>query len=148
VNDPLYKRELLRLAADATGAGRLTVPCGTGTAHNPTCGDKVVMDVAIADGRIVGIAHHTQACVLAQASAAILGAEISGLNREEVSALHAEVTGMLAGAPAPPAPFDVFAVFDGVADHKNRHKCVLLPIEAVLAAFDASEFGEPGGKGA
>jgi nitrogen fixation NifU-like protein len=147
MSDPLYKKELLRLAADATGSGRLTVPCGTGTAHNPTCGDKVVMDVAIADGRIVGVAHHTQACVLTQASAAIVGAEIAGLSREEVSALHTGVAKMLAGHAAPPAPFDVFAVFDGVADHKNRHKCVLLPIEAVLQAFDASEFGEPGGKG-
>ena len=26
MSDPLYKKELLRLAADATGAGRLTVP--------------------------------------------------------------------------------------------------------------------------
>ncbi len=148
MSDPLYKKELLRLAADATGSGRLTVPCGTGTAHNPTCGDKVVMDVAIAEGRIVGVAHHTQACVLTQAAAAILGAEIAGLNREEVSDLHRAVTKMLRGSDPPPAPFDVFAVFDGVAGHKNRHKCVLLPIEAVLLAFDASEFGEPGGKGA
>ena len=73
--------------------------------------------------------------------------QIAGLSREEVSALHAAVAKMLTGHAAPPAPFDVFAVFDGVADHKTRHKCVLLPIEAVLQAFDASEFGEPGGKG-
>ena len=141
MSDPLYKKELLRLAADATGSGRLTVPCGTGVAHNPTCGDKVVMDVAIADGRIVGVAHHTQACVLTQAAAAIIGADITGLTREDVSALHAAVTDMLAGGTTPHAPFDVFAVFDGVADHKTRHKCVLLPIEAVLAAFEALEEG-------
>ena len=147
VSDPLYKKELLRLAADATGSGRLTVPCGTGTAHNPTCGDKVVMDVAVVEGRIVGVAHHTQACVLTQASAAILGGEIAGMNREEVSHLHAKVSAMLAGGATPAAPFDIYGVFDGVAEHKNRHKCVLLPIEAVLEAFDASEFGEPGGKG-
>jgi NifU-like protein involved in Fe-S cluster formation len=138
MSDPLYKRELLRLAADATGSGRLSVPCGTGIAHNPTCGDKVVMDVAVADGRIVAVAHDTKACVLTQASAAIIGAEIAGMTREEVSGLHASVAGMLAGESPPSAPFDVFAVFDGVADHKNRHKCVLLPIEAVLAAFDAA----------
>lgn len=147
MSDPLYKKELLRLAADATGSGRLTVPCGTGTAHNPACGDKVVMDVAIEAGRILAVAHHTKACVLTQASAAILGAEIAGMNREEVSALHATVEAMLTGGDPPDAPFDIFKVFDGVADHAGRHKCVLLPIEAVLLAFDASEFGEPGGKG-
>ncbi|HXC55711.1 MAG TPA: iron-sulfur cluster assembly scaffold protein [Rhizomicrobium sp.] len=141
MSDPLYKKELLRLAADATGSGRLTVPCGTGMAHNQVCGDKVIMDVAIAEGRIAAVAHHTQACVLTQASAAILGAEVTGMNREEVLALHAAVGAMLAGGSAPHAPFDVFVVFDGVAELGSRHKCVLLPIEALLAALDAQDAG-------
>jgi nitrogen fixation NifU-like protein len=137
LSDPLYKRELLRLAANATGSGRLAVPCGTGTAHNPACGDKIVMDVALDDGRVAALAHHTQACVLTQASAAILCADGAGMSQAELLVLRDAVAGMLEGGPAPHAPFDVFAVFDGVADHKSRHKCVLLPIEAVLAAFEA-----------
>ena len=138
MSDPLYKKEILRLAADAAGSGRLTVPCGSGTVHNPTCGDKVTMDVAVEGGRIAAVAHNTKACVLTQASAAILGAEISGLTREDVEALHASVSAMLTGGDAPSAPFDVFTIFDGVAEHRNRHKCVLLPIEAVLAALEAA----------
>jgi nitrogen fixation protein NifU and related proteins len=141
MSDPLYKKELLRLAANATGSGRLAVPCGTGTAHNPACGDKVVMDVALDDGRIMGVAHHTQACVLTQASAAILGAYAPGMNRGEMLMLRDAVVAMLDGGAPPHAPFDVFAVFDGAADYKSRHKCVLLPIEAVLAAFEAVEEG-------
>lgn len=137
MSDALYKKELLRLAADATGSGRLAVPCGTGVAHNPACGDKVTVDVALADGRIEAIAHDTRACVLTQASAAILGSGAAGMNREDVGLLHATVTEMLRGGRAPEAPFETYAVFDGVADHAARHKCVLLPIEAVLAAFDA-----------
>jgi len=139
MSDPLYKKELLRLAADATGSGRLAVPCATATAHNPTCGDKVTMDVAFADGRIAGVAHQTLACVLTQASAAIIGAGVAGLDRTEVAALRDAVADMLEGGSPPLAPFDAFALFDGVAEVKSRHKCVLLPIEAVLAAFDASE---------
>jgi NifU-like protein involved in Fe-S cluster formation len=139
MSDPLYRKELLRLAADATGSGRLAVPCATATAHNPTCGDKVTMDIALADGRIAGVAHHTLACVLTQASAAILGAEVAGLDRADVSALRDAVAAMLDGGPPPQAPFDAFSAFEGVAEVKSRHKCVLLPIEAVLAAFDASE---------
>jgi nitrogen fixation protein NifU and related proteins len=145
MSDPLYKRDLLRLAASAAGSGRLTVPCGTGTAHNPACGDKVVVDVALEDGRIAALAHHTLACVLTQASAAILGADGAGMSRAEVEALHRAVRDMLEGGAAPSAPFDAYAVFDGAADHKNRHKCVLLPIEAVLAAFEALEGDEARG---
>jgi NifU-like protein involved in Fe-S cluster formation len=139
MSDPLYKKELLRLAADATGSGRLIVPCSTGHAHNPTCGDKVTVDIALEDGRIAGVAHHTQACVLTQASAAIVGAEITGLNHAEVLALRDAVAQMLNGGSQPPAPFDVFRHFDGAADVKSRHTCVLLPLDAVLAAFEAVE---------
>jgi NifU-like protein involved in Fe-S cluster formation len=138
MSDPLYKKALLRLAADAAGAGRLPEPHGTGTAHNPTCGDRVTVDIAIENGRIIGIAHNAKACVLTQASASILGGDAIGLSRDEIAALREAVRTMLAdgGAP-PPAPFDVYHHFDGVADHKSRHRCVLLPLEAVLAAFDA-----------
>ncbi len=145
MSDPLYKRELLRLAANATGSGRLPEPCGTATAHNPTCGDKVVIDVALEDGRILALTHHTMACVLTQASAAVLGAYAAGMSRDEVETLHAAVGAMLEGGPVPDAPFDSYNVFDGVADHPARHKCVLLPIEAALAAFDVSESGEAAG---
>ena len=42
MSDPLYRKELLRLAADAAGAGRLTHPDARATAHNPACGDRAV----------------------------------------------------------------------------------------------------------
>jgi NifU-like protein involved in Fe-S cluster formation len=144
MSDPLYKKVLLRLAADATGAGRLTVPCVTASAFNPACGDSVTVDVAVEDNHVTAIAHNTKACVLTQASASILGAEIAGLTKTEVARLHAAVKAMLDGAPPPPAPFDVYAAFDGVGGHRNRHRCVLLPIEAVLSALDALEADKPG----
>jgi nitrogen fixation protein NifU and related proteins len=147
MSDPLYKKELLRLAADATGAGRLTVPCGSATVHNPACGDKVTVDIAVVDGRIAAIAHLTTACVLTQASAAILGGGSVGLSRVELQNLHASVSVMLEGGGVPGEPFEVYSTFDGVTEYKNRHRCVLLPIEAALAAIAASERGEPGGVG-
>ena len=56
MSDPLYRKAVLRLAANATGAGRLPDPHGTGTAHNPTCGDRVIVEMSPYDlekGRII-----------------------------------------------------------------------------------------------
>ena len=142
MSDPLYRKELLRLAADAAGAGRLTHPDASATAHNPACGDRVTVDVRIANGHITELAHHTQACVLAQASAAILGAQAKGHTPAELRALADHVTAMLQGGPAPHPPFSAFGVFDGVMEHKGRHVCVMLPFKAVLEAL--SEMTEPG----
>jgi nitrogen fixation NifU-like protein len=149
MSDPLYKKEILRLAADAHGAGHLGEPHVTGIAHNPTCGDKVSVDLVLdEDGRVTAMAHDTKACVLAQASASVLGRTLKGASRDDVEDLINEI-GMMLGAQSPPpaAPFDAYSVFEGVVEHRNRRRCVLLPVEAVLNAFENSENAEPGGIG-
>jgi NifU-like protein involved in Fe-S cluster formation len=138
MSDPLYRKEILRLAADAHGAGRLARPDLTGIAHNPTCGDKVTVDLTVDDqGHITNVAHESKACVLTQASASILGQSLQGAAREDIERLANEVAAMLAaGGEAPRPPFDPYTVFQGAVTHRNRHRCVLLPIQAVLDAFD------------
>lgn len=139
MSDPLYRKELLRLAADAHGAGKLPGPHVTGHARNPACGDKVTVDLELIDGRIAQIAHETKACVLAQASASILGRDLRGRHRSDVEGLRGTLIAMLAAhGAAPSPPFDAYAAFDGTIEYPSRHRCVLLPLEAVLAAFDAA----------
>lgn len=144
MSDPLYKKELLRLAADAHGAGRLTSASATGYAHNPICGDKVVIDLVLDGGRVTEIRQEAKACVLTQASASILGKSLSGATRSDIEALQRAVSAMLeAQGPVPGEPFGDYAAFDAALAYPSRHTCVLLPIEAVLAAFDASEPEKP-----
>jgi NifU-like protein involved in Fe-S cluster formation len=138
MSDPLYRKEILRLAADAHGAGRLAKPDFTGTAHNPTCGDKVTIEIAVDDqGRVTGIAQEAKACLLTQASASILGHSLAGATYEDIERLANDVAAMLANDGAVPSPpFESYAAFRGAVTHRNRHRCVLLPIEAALDAFD------------
>lgn len=141
MSDPLYKKEILRLAADAHGAGHLSEPHITGEAHNPACGDKITVEIAVDDnGRVRDVAHTTKACVLTQASASILGEKLKGATREQVEDLANQIAQMLIAKSPPPAPpFESYAVFDGAVPHRNRHRCVLLPIDAALAAFEGEK---------
>jgi NifU-like protein involved in Fe-S cluster formation len=134
----LYSKALLRLAADAVRSGRLAQPDATGSAHNPVCGDRVTVDLASENGRIVDIALDSKACVLTQASASLLGQEAIGLVQKDLAELHASVTQMLERPmDAKPPRIDGFRIFADLADYPARRRCVLLPIEAALAAFDA-----------
>jgi nitrogen fixation NifU-like protein len=137
-DDPLYRRALLRLAADASGAGHLPHHDGVGSAHNPVCGDRLTVEVALVGGRIAALAHDTRACILTQASAALLAQTAAGQDRAGLERLLADLQAMLAGGPIPAPPYDAF---DGVAAHTGRHVCVLLPVEATLKALDDAEEG-------
>src|SRR5690242_9082260 len=136
-DDPLYRRELLRLAANATGAGHLPAPDAKASMYNPACGDRVTVELELYGGRIAALAHATQACVLTQASAALLAATAPGKDRASLSTLAARVRAFLRGAEAP----EGYDVFDGIRDHTGRHVCVLLPLEAALKALDGAEEG-------
>jgi len=134
-DDPLYRREILRLAADATGAGHLPAPGAIGSAHNPACGDWVKVELDLNDDRITALAHTSHACILTQASATLLAKAALGQDRAGVAALADQVRAFLKGAPAPAG----YGVFDGVVSHAGRHVCVLLPFEAALNALQEPE---------
>ena len=137
MSDPLYAKDLLRLAAAAEGAGRLEPFDAEGRAYNPSCGDKVGVTLRLgADGRIAAMAHETSACVLAQASASILGAQLAGSNESVIRDLRERVASMLREGEPPAPPFADYAALKGAATYRNRHSCVLLPIDAVIDALN------------
>lgn len=133
LSDPLYRRELLRLAADATGSGHLASADATASVHNPACGDRVTVELALQGGRIAALAHVTHGCILTQASAALLAGSAPGRDGPGLGELADSVRGFLKGGPAPQG----YEVFDGAIGHAGRHVCVLLPLTAALKALES-----------
>ncbi len=145
MSDLPYTTEVLRLAMEAKGAGRLPSPCLSHTEQNPVCGDRCTVDIRVDGDAITALAHDTKACVLTQASASILGASLPGRTVTELMQLRDTVQKMLMGGAAPCGAFGRFAHLSEVARHTARHRCVLLPIEAALKATSKSP--EPSGQG-
>jgi len=139
LSDPLYRRELLRLAADATGSGHLASADASASVHNPACGDRVTVELALEGGCIAALAHVTRACVLTQASAALLTGIAQGQDGPGLSALADSVRAFLKGAPPPPNFPKGYSVFDGVIGHAGRHVCVMLPLDAALKALESAQ---------
>lgn len=141
--DLLYRRDLLRLAADASHAGHLPRAHASASEHNPACGDRVTVELALEGQRIVAVAHDTHACVLAQASAALLAGLGPGRDKAGLKALAMGVEAMLAGGPPPDPGYGAFA---GATALPGRHVCVMLPLRAALRALEGAEPGSSGTK--
>ena len=133
--EELYQETLLRLARDAVGAGRLEEPDGRAERDNPLCGDEVAFEVKVRGGRVAALAHRVRGCVLCQAAASVLGSAGVGRTADELAAARAALVAMLeAGGPAPGGPWAALAAFEPVRGARSRHRCVLLPFEALAEA--------------
>ncbi|TNE33400.1 MAG: iron-sulfur cluster assembly scaffold protein [Alphaproteobacteria bacterium] len=135
--EEIYQKPLLRLAGAATGAGSLPNPDAEETLDNPTCGDRITVQLTFTDGKITDLRHETRACMLCQAAASVLGEEAAGHSLEELCETRDDLAAFLKNekekAPAGWEKLDLFSV---VAEHKSRHLCVLLPFDATINALE------------
>jgi nitrogen fixation NifU-like protein len=131
----LYQEAIKQLAAAAHGQGQLASPDGEAKLNNPLCGDRVIMQVALADGHVSAIAHQTKGCLLCKAAAALLGIRAAGMDAPAIDATTQALEAMLkTRAPVPP-DWPELAMFLPAQAHPSRHKCALLPFHALQAAL-------------
>jgi nitrogen fixation protein NifU and related proteins len=137
VSDEIYAKDLLRWASETARIGHLSEPKRAATVNNAMCGDKTTVEFHVdPTHEIIECKHETKACVLTQASASILAAKADGESAESLSRLKQKVTAMLKeGGAAPTGKWADYAIFAPVAEHKSRHTCVLLPLEAAEKAL-------------
>ncbi len=134
--EALYHEALVRLAREAAGAGRLESPDAAATLDNPLCGDRVTVELRLRGGRVAALAQRVRGCLLCEAAASLLGRAALGLGAAEISGAREAAAAMLGrGAPAPGGAFSDLEAFTPVRAVPSRHRCVLLPFEALAEAL-------------
>ena len=130
MNDALYDQAIIAEAKSKTGAGRLEAPTITAECDNPLCGDRIALDLAIADGRITDVAHKTRGCLLTQAAASLLARHVKDTPAHEARELRAAMSDFLQGTDD-----ERFAILTPVRNAKSRWDCVTLPFQALSDAI-------------
>jgi nitrogen fixation NifU-like protein len=140
MSDELYHQTILELAKQARQASRLEAPQASVTVDNPLCGDRVTLELSLADGRVREVGHRVRGCLLCQAATAVIAARSPGESPAALRALARELGEAITKAPERAgARWPELAAFAPVHAHKSRHECVLLPFEALTRALDQIE---------
>ncbi len=145
--EDIYQKELLMLAAQACGAGRLEHADAEASVDNPMCGDRIDVQIAFAEKqRISGFTYEVRACVLCQASASLLGRHLPGLAAGEIAAMEKELREYLNNDQEQKAnekpSIAEFVKFAPVRQVKSRHNCVMLPFQAIREALRKAQLSE------
>jgi len=144
MSDALYHQAILELARKAKQAGRLEAPQVSVTMDNPLCGDRVTLDLSLANGRVREVGQRVRGCLLCQAAAAAIAEHAPGETPAALRAVASDLADAIAGGPETAGrTWPELAAFAPVHAHKSRHECVLLPFEALTRALDQAETEHP-----
>jgi nitrogen fixation protein NifU and related proteins len=116
--------------------------------HNPLCGDRVTVYLAIEGDRIADVSFEGRGCAISTAAASLMTEVLKGKTVGEARALfaqfHARVTGGEAGEPAEALQDDIERLepLTGVKAFPVRVKCATLPWHAFEAALKSGLAGQ------
>jgi NifU-like protein involved in Fe-S cluster formation len=138
--EDIYSDKILQLSANMPRTGRLKQPHATASAHSKLCGSRITIDLEMEGGVVTDYAQDVRACLLGQASAAIVGAIIVGSSPAEVREVAARMRRMLKEGGTPPeGRWRELAILEIVRDYKARHASTLLVFDAVEDAISQIE---------
>jgi NifU-like protein involved in Fe-S cluster formation len=142
--DDIYNQRIFELAAAIPHVARLDHPDASARAHSKLCGSTIEVELKLDGDRITDFGQTVKACLLGQASAAIVGREVIGTRADEFRAVAATMRRMLKeGGPRPEGRWSDLGMLQPVKDYPHRHASTLLVFEAVERALDEAKVGHP-----
>ena len=134
--DAIYQEVILKHYRGATRRGDMDAPDAVITMRNPTCGDDIVLQLKVTDGRIDDVRFKGQGCAISQASASMMSNMIAGKTFDEAEPLLARFRDMIHGDPeaARDKLLGELRALSGVSRLPRRVKCAMLPWDALEEA--------------
>lgn len=137
----LYQEVILDHSKRPRNFGALAEASHRAQGHNPLCGDKVTVFLAMENGRVADVRFEGSGCAISTASASLMSEAIKGKSEAELRAMfkrfHLAMTkDDDAEAAAEFSGLDKLAVFAGVREFPVRVKCATLPWHTLIAALE------------
>ena len=104
--------------------------------HNPLCGDRVTVHVAVAGDSVRDIGFQGSGCAISTASASLMTQAVKGKPVAEALALFDEFHALLTTGGEPSNALGKLAVFAGVHEFPMRVKCASLAWHTMQAALE------------
>ncbi len=134
----LYQQVIVDHARRPRNRGRPDTFTHEGHGHNPLCGDKLVLWLALGpDGRIAAARFEGEGCAISTSSASLLTEAVTGMSQPEAEALFQAVHALVTTGEVPDGGPDLgkLEVFAGVHEFPARVKCASLAWHTMHAAL-------------
>jgi nitrogen fixation NifU-like protein len=135
--DELYREVILDHSQNPRRMGRLPEPTHSLGLHNPTCGDKIAVDLKVEDGRVADYRFSGHGCSISMASASMLGDAVVGRPVAQATEVARGFVNFLTNPQSPETPPGDLEALGGVRKFPARVKCATLAHNALMEALAA-----------
>jgi nitrogen fixation NifU-like protein len=107
--------------------------------HNPLCGDKITVHVAVGDHTLRDIGFQGSGCAISTASASLMTEAVKGKPVAEALRLFDDFHELLTAGGEPGEALGKLAVFTGVREYPMRVKCATLAWHTLRNALEGKQ---------
>ncbi|MGG1639444.1 SUF system NifU family Fe-S cluster assembly protein [Paenibacillus sp. FSL A5-0031] len=137
--DDLYRRVIMDHYKNPRNRGTLDEESVTINLNNPTCGDRISLQLQVVDGQVANAKFSGEGCSISMSSASMMTEAIKGKTFDEALAMAEKFSALMKGEPVEFDEYEELDALSGVNKFPARIKCATLAWNALRKGIEQQE---------
>lgn len=134
--DDLYRRVIMDHYKNPRNRGTLEDEAVTINLNNPTCGDRISLQLQVVDGKVVDAKFTGEGCSISMSSASMMTEAVKGQTFEAALNMAERFSALMKGEPAEFEENEDIEALSGVNKFPARIKCATLAWNALRKGIE------------
>lgn len=140
--DDLYRQVIMDHYKNPRNKGKFDEDVITVDLNNPTCGDKITLQLKINDGIVEDAKYTGDGCSISMSSASMMTAAIKGKTLEQANDMIERFSKLMIGEDVQFDDYEDIEALSGVNKFPARIKCATLSWNALRKVIDEGQFNK------
>ncbi|MHA0857797.1 Fe-S cluster assembly sulfur transfer protein SufU [Paenibacillus sp. CMAA1364] len=140
--DDLYRQVIMDHYKNPRNKGKFEEDAITVDLNNPTCGDKISLQLKVNNGIVEDAKYTGDGCSISMSSASMMTAAVKGKTLEEAKEMIARFSELMLGNDVQFDEYEDIEALSGVNKFPARIKCATLSWNALRKVIDEEQFNK------
>lgn len=140
--DDLYRQVIMDHYKNPRNKGKFEEDAITVDLNNPTCGDKITLQLKVNNGVVEDARYTGDGCSISMSSASMMTAAVKGKTLEDAQEMIARFSQLMLGEDVQFDEYEDIEALSGVNKFPARIKCATLSWNALRKVIDEEQFNK------
>lgn len=140
--DDLYRQVIMDHYKNPRNKGKFEEDAITVDLNNPTCGDKITLQLKVNNGVVEDAKYTGDGCSISMSSASMMTAAVKGKTLEDAQEMIARFSQLMLGEDVQFDEYEDIEALSGVNKFPARIKCATLSWNALRKVIDEEQFNK------